>query len=140
MTEPSSKPRKSLFDLPVQLAQQWLGWTADGRKSPGDNLDSPAESAAPARVLGLDDSEQKYLLAVVAEPGLASSVYPKKVGMGNQKAQAIRNRLVAGGLLTEETVQASRRGRAAICIVPTPRGAEIAHSLKTTGELPCEEE
>ncbi len=73
----------------------------------------------------LCEAELRFLNAVIDHPGQPSGAYPPIAGIGAQRAQTIRQRLVQLGYLREHRVQTGGRGRAAIVLEPL----EAVHAI-----------
>jgi hypothetical protein len=102
-----------LLQLPVEPAKEFDQW----EPFPSVEVQSP-DRRAPLTTL--NETELRYLEAVVIRPGQASSVYGRSVGVNGQKAAKIRSKLAAGGFVREHTVALGTRGRTSIVLEPLP--------------------
>lgn len=74
------------------------------------------------------EPEWRYVRAVVAEPGKASSYYARLAGVNGKRAAEIRRRLIDGGYIREHALATERRGRTAIVIEPLEPAIEVVRT------------
>ncbi len=110
-----------LADLPTIPA------TRPGDLSSGANTDATNQlTPAPQTTDSAQDAALLRLLrAIIDQPGLPSSKYPKLAGMSSRKAVAARHQLVEQKLIRETELQTKARGRSAIVLTPTDRGTTL---------------
>ena len=114
------EPHEHLGDLeslPVERAEGFDRWHREqmGRMN-------PSEPVQPEP--GLSTAARRLLRAVIANPGLKSSAYPKLAGISPAKAKALRQMLIEQGYLREHKITASARGRSTIVLEPLPPAHE----------------
>jgi hypothetical protein len=106
-----------VWDLPTVPAPEFL----HGLETP-PVLDTtvPTANTTPSPD-GFDESEIRFLKAVVEKPGLISSAYVKLAGLGARKAKIIRERLAMDGFLRVDAVATGKRGRNSLILHPTEK-------------------
>lgn len=108
-----------LDGLPTVFAAQFQNWTPDG--TGGEDLNAEtARSASSHEPAPLSDAERRFLRAIIDEPGLPSSAYPKRAGISSKRAQRLRQTLAERGFLREQRMSTSSRGHTAIVFEPLP--------------------
>lgn len=114
---------EGLPSLPVVPAVEFAAWrpSCSRRAEKAPN----AEPAHPE----LSEAELRYLRAVLADPGRASSIYVKPARLSPSRATVIRIRLVEAGYLRVHEVATGKRGRNALIVEPL----EPAKALVDTG-------
>jgi hypothetical protein len=117
--------RKMLDGLPTVPAREFDHW------KPHHVIDLIIAPAASTP--SLSDVELRFLRAVVAQPGKASSFYAKQAAINGRRAAAIRARLVSAGYLREHSVATGPRGRAAIVLEPLPAAHTAVAGLSGGG-------
>ena len=110
-----------LADLPTVAAARPDEFSSDA------NIDATNH---PPQIPQQTDSTQdpafrRLLQAIVINPGLPSSKYPKLACMSPRKAVAARNQLVEQKLIRETELQTKARGRSAIVLTPTEKGTAL---------------
>ena len=72
----------------------------------------------------LFQSQQEYLFckAIVENPMLASSKYPKLAGISSKTAGPLRPKLIAQGLVREHVLDSGGRGPSSLILEATPKG------------------
>jgi hypothetical protein len=102
--------QRPLEALPVIPDDDFRNW----KRHPVAELQP--DTAGPA----LSPGEARFFNAVVANPGQPAGYYTRKLGMNGQVARAARQRLVQLGLLREDKVQLTTRGKPSIVLSPLP--------------------
>lgn len=82
----------------------------------------------------LNRREFLYCRAVVHNPFLPSSRYPKLAGISPKTAQPIRDRLIVCGLLRTHKQDTSGRGRSSLLIEPLPAALEAVRNWEAVDE------
>lgn len=113
-----------LRGLPTEFAEEFAHWQPH-------HYAEIETSAAPAKST-LTDAAQRFLVAVVAEPGRRSSDYARLTGLSGKRAAAIRQELIKAGLLRTHAVATGARGRTAIVLEATELGRTAADKKGAT--------
>ncbi len=98
-------------DLPVDVADEFVDWSPN-------RVAQVSTDESTTTMPTLDSVEIRYLEVIIKNPGLPSSSYPKLAGLGPQKAQRIRKKLIDAGYLIVHRVNTGGRGRNAIVLEP----------------------
>lgn len=115
--------QRPLDSLPVIPADEFRNWERHPvAELAGASAESSASSAPSATGLDLAEAEWRYLEAVVDGSGQTATQYARAAHLNGQRAAEVRARLVAAGLVREEEVATSPRGRTAIVIRPLEAG------------------
>lgn len=114
-----------LDKLPTEFASEFEHW------SPYETIpvNAPKSDASV-----ISDADLRLLLAIVAEPGLPSSQYPKLARLQVKRAVTARQSLLQDGLIREHTVQSAKRGRPALVLEPTAEGLKRAREASVSGD------
>ena len=114
-------PLGPLSQLPTIEATEFSDWTPDGKRSDP----KPARPSDPSSTASMDSSLLRLLRAIADNPGLASSKYSKLAHMSPRKAVEVRKQLAKQGLIRETEIQTKARGRGALVLTPTEKGASV---------------
>jgi hypothetical protein len=106
---------RALEDIPTERATEFDHWEPHHVVEVSGPAPAPEESrSAPL----LTETEQRFLKAVIDDPGKPSSLYARLARIGGKQAVAIRERLVKAGFLREHELATGQRGRQAIILEP----------------------
>jgi len=93
------------------------------------NMDSacrPKHDGSPE----LDPTVQRVLMAIVQNPMLPSSQYPKLAGISPNTWQKLRPLFVEKGWIRQQRLQTGSRGRSTLLIEPLEAGIQLANKYK----------
>jgi hypothetical protein len=113
----------SLSSLPTVYASEFDDW---GNQCV---LNTPNASVSQERLF---DSEQEYHFckAVVNQPMLASSTYPKLAGISSKNAKKVREQLIAKAYIREHALDSGDRGRSSILLEALSAGIQAVQKYE----------
>ena len=117
----------NLVDLPIVVASEYVDWEPDWFRVASGGEDHPA-STGPR----LSHAEERFLKAVVSNPGRRASAYPRLAKVGARKALQMRKRLLDLAYIREHQVNIKRRGRPPTFLEPTGRGCDASGMASET--------
>ena len=123
----------ALDHLPTVFASEYAHWQsypsveiAPAEPSAESPADSPAKSPATPPIEAM---ASKILKLIAENPGKTTGYYARQARISGKRFAAIRQQLVALGLVREHTLATSGRGRPALVLEPRPAAFE---TLKQT--------
>ena len=118
-----------LLDLPVIPAT-----SEPSRRRPEVCRQETVNEGAAAATPFASEREYRYCKAVIDQPGQPSSRYPKLAGISTATAQAIRRKLVAAGLIRQQTANANG-GRSPVLLEILPAGQAAVAAYESRSEV-----
>ena len=137
------RSQKPLEALKTVFASKYANWSPNPvirvRQQPSTNTASTARQAPTATTsmaktaAAPGDGELRFLRAVVDQPGLPSSRYPKLAGMSPSRAAKIRKKLIDAGYIRAHSVATGRSGRNAIVLEPLEPASRVVADAAVGG-------